>query len=84
MQSQLNDYKQNDYGEWEKNACCHVYSDFVSVSLTTFVCMVSFNFPVYEVVTITGDERGAGTDANVFVTLFGDYGNTPKVHLASK
>ncbi|XP_075955405.1 lipoxygenase homology domain-containing protein 1 isoform X1 [Anarhichas minor] len=38
---------------------------------------------VYEVVTITGDERGAGTDANVFVTLFGDYGITPKVHLAS-
>uniref|UniRef100_A0AAQ5X247 Lipoxygenase homology PLAT domains 1b n=1 Tax=Amphiprion ocellaris TaxID=80972 RepID=A0AAQ5X247_AMPOC len=40
--------------------------------------------PIYEVVTITGDERGAGTDANVFVTLFGDYGITPKVHLASK
>uniref|UniRef100_A0A7N8X1A0 Lipoxygenase homology domains 1b n=1 Tax=Mastacembelus armatus TaxID=205130 RepID=A0A7N8X1A0_9TELE len=39
---------------------------------------------VYEVVTITGDERGAGTDANVFITLFGEYGNTPKVHLASK
>ncbi|XP_056274884.1 lipoxygenase homology domain-containing protein 1 isoform X1 [Pseudoliparis swirei] len=38
---------------------------------------------VYEVVTITGDERGAGTDANVFVTLFGDGGITPKVHLAS-
>uniref|UniRef100_A0A3Q0R7C3 Lipoxygenase homology PLAT domains 1 n=1 Tax=Amphilophus citrinellus TaxID=61819 RepID=A0A3Q0R7C3_AMPCI len=38
----------------------------------------------YEVVTITGDERGAGTDANVFVTLFGDYGITPKVHLASR
>ncbi|XP_027888486.1 lipoxygenase homology domain-containing protein 1 [Xiphophorus couchianus] len=38
---------------------------------------------VYEVVTITGDENGAGTDANVFVTLFGDYGITPKIHLAS-
>ncbi|XP_041854417.1 lipoxygenase homology domain-containing protein 1 isoform X1 [Melanotaenia boesemani] len=38
---------------------------------------------VYEVVTITGDERGAGTDANVFVALFGEYGITPKVHLAS-
>lgn len=42
------------------------------------------NWPVYEVVTITGDERGAGTDANVFITLFGEYGITPKVHLASK
>uniref|UniRef100_A0A3B5LQZ1 Lipoxygenase homology domains 1b n=1 Tax=Xiphophorus couchianus TaxID=32473 RepID=A0A3B5LQZ1_9TELE len=42
------------------------------------------NPAVYEVVTITGDENGAGTDANVFVTLFGDYGITPKIHLASK
>ncbi|KAJ8405697.1 hypothetical protein AAFF_G00316770 [Aldrovandia affinis] len=39
---------------------------------------------VYEVVTITGDVRGAGTDANVFVIFFGEYGITPKVHLASK
>ncbi|XP_060788698.1 lipoxygenase homology domain-containing protein 1 [Neoarius graeffei] len=38
---------------------------------------------VYEVVTITGEVAGAGTDANIFVTLFGDYGITPKVHLAS-
>uniref|UniRef100_A0A674DFU0 Lipoxygenase homology PLAT domains 1 n=1 Tax=Salmo trutta TaxID=8032 RepID=A0A674DFU0_SALTR len=39
---------------------------------------------IYEVVTVTGDVRGAGTDANVFVTLFGEFGITPKVHLASK
>uniref|UniRef100_A0A4W4F748 PLAT domain-containing protein n=1 Tax=Electrophorus electricus TaxID=8005 RepID=A0A4W4F748_ELEEL len=39
---------------------------------------------VYEVVTITGDVSGAGTDANVFATLFGEYGITPKLHLASK
>ncbi|XP_054613031.1 lipoxygenase homology domain-containing protein 1-like isoform X2 [Dunckerocampus dactyliophorus] len=39
---------------------------------------------IYEVVTITGDVKGAGTDANVFVTLFGEFGVTPKVHLASK
>ncbi|KAF7217360.1 lipoxygenase homology domains 1 [Nothobranchius furzeri] len=39
---------------------------------------------VFEVVTITGDVKGAGTDANVFVTLFGDFGVSPKVHLASK
>uniref|UniRef100_A0A8C5CVH5 Lipoxygenase homology PLAT domains 1 n=1 Tax=Gadus morhua TaxID=8049 RepID=A0A8C5CVH5_GADMO len=32
----------------------------------------------------TGDVKGAGTDANVFVTLFGDFGVSPKVHLASK
>ncbi|XP_069736464.1 lipoxygenase homology domain-containing protein 1 [Phaenicophaeus curvirostris] len=38
---------------------------------------------VYEVVTVTGDVRGAGTDANVFVTLFGEHGITPKTHLTS-
>jgi len=39
---------------------------------------------VYEVVAITGDVKGAGTDANVFITLFGEFGVSPKVHLASK
>uniref|UniRef100_A0A663ND18 Lipoxygenase homology domains 1 n=1 Tax=Athene cunicularia TaxID=194338 RepID=A0A663ND18_ATHCN len=39
---------------------------------------------LYEVVTVTGDVRGAGTDANVFVTLFGEFGITPKTHLTSK
>ncbi|KAG9266056.1 lipoxygenase homology domain-containing protein 1 [Astyanax mexicanus] len=39
---------------------------------------------VYEVVTVTGDVKGAGTDANVFVSLYGEFGVTPKVLLASK
>uniref|UniRef100_G1M210 Lipoxygenase homology PLAT domains 1 n=1 Tax=Ailuropoda melanoleuca TaxID=9646 RepID=G1M210_AILME len=39
---------------------------------------------VYEVVTATGDVRGAGTDANVFITLFGENGVSPKLHLTSK
>lgn len=47
----------------------------------TNICAFS---SVYEVVTITGDVKGAGTDANVFVTMFGEFGVTPKVHLASK
>ncbi|KTF89799.1 hypothetical protein cypCar_00010796 [Cyprinus carpio] len=38
---------------------------------------------VYEVLTVTGDVKGAGTDANVFITLYGEFGVTPKVHLAS-
>ncbi|XP_054033763.1 lipoxygenase homology domain-containing protein 1 [Dryobates pubescens] len=42
------------------------------------------NASLYEVVTVTGDVRGAGTDANVFVTLFGEFGITPKTHLTSK
>lgn len=43
-----------------------------------------FSFTVYEVVTVTGDVKAAGTEANVFVTLYGEYGVTPKVLLASK
>ncbi|KAL2778057.1 lipoxygenase homology domain-containing protein 1 isoform 6 [Daubentonia madagascariensis] len=39
---------------------------------------------VYEVITATGDVRGAGTDANVFITLFGENGISPKLHLTSK
>ncbi|XP_074196134.1 lipoxygenase homology domain-containing protein 1 isoform X9 [Rhinolophus sinicus] len=39
---------------------------------------------VYEVVTSTGDVRGAGTDANVFITLFGENGISPKLQLTSK
>ena len=35
----------------------------------------------YEVITVTGNHKGAGTDANVFVTLYGKGGNTPKLQL---
>ena len=30
----------------------------------------------YKVTTITGNRRGAGTDANVFVTIYGESGDT--------
>ena len=33
--------------------------------------------------TITGDVRGAGTDANVFITVFGKKGRTPKIQLTN-
>uniref|UniRef100_A0A9J8ARP5 Lipoxygenase homology domains 1a n=1 Tax=Cyprinus carpio carpio TaxID=630221 RepID=A0A9J8ARP5_CYPCA len=51
--------------------------------LFIYIYMLSF-VEVYEVVTVTGDVKGAGTDANVFITLYGEFGVTPKVHLASK
>jgi hypothetical protein len=35
----------------------------------------------YEIVTVTGNVKGAGTDANVFITLFGKTGQTPKLQL---
>lgn len=50
----------------------------------SLLMVFSLFFIVYEVVTVTGDVKAAGTDANVFVTLYGEYGVTPKVLLASK
>ncbi|KAJ6650687.1 hypothetical protein lerEdw1_004923, partial [Lerista edwardsae] len=32
----------------------------------------------YEVIVVTGFEKGAGTDANVFITVFGAYGDSGK------
>ena len=32
-------------------------------------------------VTVTGNARGAGTNANVFITIFGKSGQTPKLPL---
>ena len=29
----------------------------------------------------TGDVRGGGTDANIFLTVFGEHGSTPKTKL---
>jgi PLAT/LH2 domain len=33
---------------------------------------------IYEVKVITGDRRGAGTDANVFIVLYGENGDSGK------
>ena len=38
----------------------------------------------YEVIAITGDRVGAGTDANVFITIYGTRGQTEKTSLQSK
>ncbi|XP_078580092.1 lipoxygenase homology domain-containing protein 1-like isoform X2 [Branchiostoma floridae x Branchiostoma japonicum] len=38
----------------------------------------------YEVVTVTGDCRGGGTDANVFVTLYGKKGTTARLPLRNR
>ncbi len=35
-----------------------------------------FSVHKYRVHVITGDVKGAGTDANVFITLFGQYGDS--------
>lgn len=35
----------------------------------------------YKITVVTGDRRGAGTDANVFITLFGENGDSGKRQL---
>ena len=35
----------------------------------------------FEIITITGDRLGAGTDANVFCTIYGSRGQTEKLAL---
>ena len=50
--------------------------------------MLTFNLvlllTVYVIEVYTGDKAGAGTDAHVFVTLFGKRGQTPKTQLISR
>ena len=38
----------------------------------------------YKVTVYTGDKRGAGTDANVYITLFGDAGESTEMRLDTK
>uniref|UniRef100_A0A3B4AXR7 PLAT domain-containing protein n=1 Tax=Periophthalmus magnuspinnatus TaxID=409849 RepID=A0A3B4AXR7_9GOBI len=42
------------------------------------------SFPEYEIIVITGDVKGAGTDANVFITLYGVNGDSGKRPLRQK
>ena len=44
----------------------------------------AFFWTVYVIEVYTGDKAGAGTDAHVFVTLFGKRGQTPKTQLISR
>ena len=43
-----------------------------------------FSVAEYEITVITGDKKGAGTDANVSITIFGKSGQTDKLPLKSK
>ncbi|CAF0982480.1 unnamed protein product [Didymodactylos carnosus] len=38
----------------------------------------------FEIICVTGDKRNAGTDANVYITLFGKESKTKKIHLQSR
>lgn len=52
--------------------------------LLSFLTIMIFYLTVYVIEVYTGDKAGAGTDAHVFVTLFGKRGQTPKTQLISK
>lgn len=39
---------------------------------------------IYEIEVLTGNNRGAGTDAHVFITMFGNVGSTGRVQLVNR
>jgi hypothetical protein len=49
------------------------------------IYFILYIFPIldYEIVVVTGDILNAGTDSNVFITIFGKTGATAKTHLKS-
>ena len=61
-----------------------MYSDvFFSCKLfpSSILINVLFSATSYHVSLKTGDIRGAGTDANVFVQIYGEQGDTGKLQL---
>ncbi|CAF95583.1 unnamed protein product, partial [Tetraodon nigroviridis] len=54
-------------------------------SIESFASKARSLVPVkYEIIVITGDEKGAGTDANVFVTVYGSNGDSGRRQLRQK
>lgn len=60
-------------GAWD---CRSVRLSFISLLDQRPYPCVCYAVVRYVVSTHTGDKRGAGTDANVFVTIFGHEGDT--------
>ncbi|XP_061887966.1 lipoxygenase homology domain-containing protein 1-like [Entelurus aequoreus] len=63
--------------------------DFLTFECTKFIESFASKarslVPVkYEIIVITGDEKGAGTDANVFITIFGSNGDSGRRQLRQK
>ena len=49
------------------------------------LCVISgLGIVKYDVGVFTGNERGSGTDANVFITIYGANGDTGKRQLTQK
>lgn len=63
--------------------------EFVTIECTkaieSFASKARSLVPVkYEIILITGDEKGAGTDANVFITIYGSNGDSGRRSLRQK
>jgi hypothetical protein len=41
-------------------------------------------FTTYKVHVVTSDEFGSGTNANVYITIFGEHNNTGYIHCFKK
>lgn len=61
----------------------HLYNNSLALLLSK-KSYYNILFTVYVIEVYTGNKAGAGTDAHVFVTLFGKRGQTPKTQLSSK
>ncbi|XP_048706971.2 lipoxygenase homology domain-containing protein 1 isoform X4 [Caretta caretta] len=67
----------NKRGDYKVFECVKVIESFASKARSLV--------PVkYEVIVVTGSEKGAGTDANVFITIFGINGDSGKRALKQK
>ena len=48
-------------------------------NVTLFCDSREARITTYEVSVVTGDVRGAGTNANVYITMYGEEGDTGKL-----
>ena len=60
-----------------------IFSSFYDVMHVNKQHVGLFTVNKYKVTVFTGDKRGAGTDANVFCTLFGEFGESSEIKLST-
>ena len=65
----------------ESNLLCGDYVRKIKTIKLMMRIVFFFKVKNYQVEIFTGSEFGAGTDANVFIQLFGDEGETARVRL---
>lgn len=64
------------------NAFFIVSSLFFLIAIVLFILFFFFSVRKYRVHVFTGDIKGAGTDANVYLTLYGQYGDSGERQLS--